>query len=425
MTRTRGAPPTAAIAPAPRCEVCFLTCLLDAQNSHTRHYAQSLGAHQFQVVIVSPGHLPAGRLPWGARHVALPAVHDHFPHYRMPWGGLVRGLWARMRNSLLAVVALTRLRPGIVAASEPDALAVAVFLKPFLGHRVVAYLREVYEDRLMAFPRWSRPPLIWLLRAALRLLVAGSDEVIHMNRQRQSLHAFCRKPGVIVTYCPPRTAFAWAPAWAAARAARPPRPQVNVLHAGPLRLSYGADELLEAIEIVAAQQAGVRFFVVGGLHDPRTALARPERLEALERSGRLRLLPPVPFAKVISLLKVADIGLNLVKPVDHGHRLAQPRKLFEYLAAGVPVVGADVPSIAEVIAKWQCGLAVDCASPSAIAAAILRLTLDPDERRRCAANALRAAREEYCWEAQEPRFLEVFQRLGGPAPTRPQSPPAP
>ena len=129
--------------------------------------------------------------------------------------------------------------------------------------------------------------------------------------------------------------------------------------------------------------------------------------------------------QVISLLKVADIGLNLVKPVDHGHRLAQPRKLFEYLAAGVPVVGADVPSIAEVIAKWRCGLAVDCASPSAIAAAILRLALDPDERRRCAANALRAAREEYCWEAQEPRFLEVFQRLGGPAPARPQSPPAP
>jgi glycosyltransferase involved in cell wall biosynthesis len=393
-------------------DVCILTCLKSVMNSHTQHYAASLAKLQLRILILCPGRVNGSAAHFS--HVSLPDVNHHFMSYRVPVINLLKGLYARARNSLLAARLLLRYRPRVIMCSELDSAAIAIGLKAIRRHKVILDMREVYEDRLLAFPKWLQPLLTWLLQQVTRLLFHFSDEVIHMNRQRQAFYSYCTKPGQIVSYYPPRDLYDWAERRIQVKLSKRPDEWVNLVQAGPLRLTYAADELIEAFDLVYKLQKRVRLFVLGGFIDDVKAYKHGDLMAELQASKHLFITQRMPYSRVVSFLKITDIGINLVKPVDKGHYLAQPRKLYEYLAAGVPVVGSNVPTIRDPITKWDCGEVVDPASPIEIAQGIMRLAGDAERRAHCARNALWAARQEFCWETQEAVFHGIYKGLLGP-----------
>jgi len=98
-------------------------------------------------------------------------------------------------------------------------------------------------------------------------------------------------------------------------------------------------------------------------------------------------------------------------PVDVGHRLASPTKLSEYINAGLPVIGSDVPEIREVLTESKCGLLVDATKPEEIASAFVRLATDSSLRRTLADNACAAA-SHLNWGTERDVLLDfVAQRL--------------
>jgi glycosyltransferase involved in cell wall biosynthesis len=112
---------------------------------------------------------------------------------------------------------------------------------------------------------------------------------------------------------------------------------------------------------------------------------------------------------VAALIKGADVGLSLVLPVDVTHRLASPTKLFEYMMAGLPVIGSDVPEIREVVARWNCGLLVDAAKPHEIAAAIIRLAAETAQRKAFADGSCAAA-PTLSWTSEKNVLIEFVAR---------------
>jgi glycosyltransferase involved in cell wall biosynthesis len=103
-----------------------------------------------------------------------------------------------------------------------------------------------------------------------------------------------------------------------------------------------------------------------------------------------------------------------IQPTTLNHRLTTPNKLFEAMAAGVPVVASDLPGMAGIVRESGCGLLVDPTDPAAIALAIRTILDAPEaERRGYGERALAAAHKTYNWERQMELLLAEYGRLTG------------
>ena len=86
-----------------------------------------------------------------------------------------------------------------------------------------------------------------------------------------------------------------------------------------------------------------------------------------------------------------------------------PQKIFEYMAAGLPLVSSDLPLQSEIIARANCGLLARPEDVSTFADAICTLIDDPALARRLGKNGQDAVRHTYSWEALMPK-LDAFYR---------------
>jgi len=387
-----------------RARIAFLSCVMNGDNPRALLMMNSLLAAGYEVVALLT-QTKAGAQPAldGIRHTALPAPRANFLA-GSPIRSLLRGLADRLRNARQLYKLVIAERPDVCMCHEPDSWVVGLLAKRKLGTCLMVDLREVYTDRVSAFPRLLRGPAAWGTDRAIRFLARRSDGVIHVSSYRADHYRLKQTPNAIVHHrCDPAL-FA---------GIEPKRPsglegRLVFIHAGPLRLNYAASEILTALESVGPSVPDLVLLVVGGSLgiEPLQPL-----VDRLQRSGRLVLLPYVPREEVAALIKGADVGLSLVLPLDVTHRLASPTKLFEYLEAGLPVIGSDVPEIHDVLTDWRCGLLVDSAKPDEIASAFVRLATDSSVRTALAKNA-RVAATNLGWSEEQKVLVDfVAQRL--------------
>ncbi|HEU4649405.1 MAG TPA: glycosyltransferase family 4 protein [Gemmatimonadales bacterium] len=141
-----------------------------------------------------------------------------------------------------------------------------------------------------------------------------------------------------------------------------------VMYTGTFEPYQGLSLLLQAIPRVVQAVPGTVFVLVGGEGDGAVAV----RTEAEQRgiNGALRILGRQPRQHIPAYLALADV---LVSPRSYGDNL--PLKVFDYMAAGRPIVATDVPAHRAVLNERLARLAAP--SGDALASAIVELLLQP------------------------------------------------
>lgn len=94
------------------------------------------------------------------------------------------------------------------------------------------------------------------------------------------------------------------------------------------------------------------------------------------------------------------------------HMDAQPNKMFEYMSAGVPIIGSHFHLWKQIIEGNECGVCVDPLDPKDIANAIDYLVWNPEEAERMGRNGQKAVMERYNWSIEERKLLDFYQSLG-------------
>jgi len=133
-------------------------------------------------------------------------------------------------------------------------------------------------------------------------------------------------------------------------------------------------------------------------------------LEARARSlslDNVRFLPFQPYKDLPLSLSAADV---LLVPLDKEKaHLSVPSKLFNFMAAGRPILGLTVEDseVARIIRETKCGVCVPPDDPGAIAAALRTLKSSPDARRAQGENGRRHVVEHFAKDM----ILDRFERL--------------
>ena len=113
---------------------------------------------------------------------------------------------------------------------------------------------------------------------------------------------------------------------------------------------------------------------------------------------------------VKATLDRSKAGLVTLHPVVN-YLDALPVKMFEYMAAGVPVIASHFPVWREIVELHECGLCVDPLDPAAVAKAIDFLIAHPEEAQRMGGNGQRAVQNIYNWRIEEAKLLAFYCSL--------------
>jgi glycosyltransferase involved in cell wall biosynthesis len=126
----------------------------------------------------------------------------------------------------------------------------------------------------------------------------------------------------------------------------------TAIYTGAHGPANGLGLLLDAASKVADLDLDI--VLVGGGVDKPALMARAER-EGLEH---VHFLDPVPKSEIPDLLAAADLGLHVLADVPLFHSAVSPNKVFDYMAAGLPVLTNCHGVVADVVHRAACGMGV-------------------------------------------------------------------
>jgi len=180
-----------------------------------------------------------------------------------------------------------------------------------------------------------------------------------------------------------------------------------VLYQGGFSRGRGVEQLFEAITAV---DDAVLVLMGYGAEEQ----VYRDRADGPSSKGRVHVLPAVPPAELLGWVASADVVAMPIQPTTLNHRLTTPNKLFEAMAAGVPVVASDLPGMASIVKDSGCGILVDPTDPSAIARACRDvLAVPPDEAVAWSRRIRAAVHSTYNWERQAGVLFSEYGRLTG------------
>lgn len=310
---------------------------------------------------VVPGRI--GRMVWTTRRVGAHALALDADAYQL-------------HDPELLPVGLRLRRAGMrVVFDAHEDVPTQLLDKPYLAPGVARLLARLYA-------RYER-------HACARL-----DGVLAATAHIRERLALCNPCTVDVANFPLPEEFSPGHGWEA---------RTEVCYVGSISAIRGIREMVQACALL---RSPARLALAGSFADPALAhdmallpgWPRVRALGHLDREGVRRVMA-CAFAGLVTLLPTAS------------YRDALPVKMFEYMAAGIPVIASDFPRWRAIVEASDCGLCVDPRDPAAIAAAIDRLAQDLPLARRLGANGRRAIEQTYNWRNEAQKLVRFYADL--------------
>jgi glycosyltransferase involved in cell wall biosynthesis len=133
-------------------------------------------------------------------------------------------------------------------------------------------------------------------------------------------------------------------------------------------------------------------------------------VEAEAGSSRVDFLGWRDRDDLLQVFGSCRVGLVLFQPAPN-HIDAMPNKLFEYMAAGLPVIASDFPLWREIVGSHRCGILVDPTDPEAIASAISWIFENEAEAARMGERGRKAVGERFSWAPEAKKLVALYNSL--------------
>jgi glycosyltransferase involved in cell wall biosynthesis len=180
-----------------------------------------------------------------------------------------------------------------------------------------------------------------------------------------------------------------------------------VMYAGAHGISNDLGVVLQSAGLLA-HKVDVHFVLVGDGREKSALQARAAEMK-LEN---LSFLAPVSKAEMPDVLAGADACIAILKPLEEYTR-TYPNKVFDYMAAGRPVVLAIDGVIRDVVDDAGCGYFAQPGNPQALADAITRLAQDKIKARQMGLNGRIYLEEHFSREKVAVQLISLLEEMNG------------
>jgi glycosyltransferase involved in cell wall biosynthesis len=178
-----------------------------------------------------------------------------------------------------------------------------------------------------------------------------------------------------------------------------------LLYAGAHGLSNDLDVILEAAGQLQREKE-IQFVLLGSGKE-KTRLEK----EAAERGlDNVLFLPPVPKVEMSEALAAADACLAILKPIEM-YKTTYPNKVFDYMAAGRPIVLAIDGVIREVVEEAQAGIFVPPGDPKSLAKTVREMASNPEKYRKMGLNGRQMIESQFSRERLAEEFTMLLEKM--------------
>lgn len=298
-----------------------------------------------------------------------------------------------------------RLKPDVVHFHDPELMVLGVIFA-LLGVKVVFDVHEnVPEDIKDKYwiPGWLRGTVAGCYKAIESLCVRFFAAIV--GATPDICKRYPAKAVVLLQNLPRLQEFEFADGHSSGEGDQ----GIAVAYLGAITRIRGIDNIVRSLSLLG-ESGGVRFKLAGFFQEN----GHQQELEQLPEWKDVEFVGKVSREGVVPFLTSAKAGLVTFLPANN-HINAQPNKLFEYMAAGIPVIASDFPLWRKLIEKYDCGYLVDPESPESIAEAIKQVRDNPAAAATKGMNGKQAIQSELNWEVESKRLVDLYKRLEQPA----------
>lgn len=337
--------------------------------------------------------------------VTLIARHDHdeirdgvrihaLPRALGRISRILQGAWSVFREAV-------RQNADLYHFHDPELLPVGLLLR-MRGKKVVY---DVHEDvsadmaEKHYLPGVFRRPFAWIIGGFESLSSKFFSGVVAATATISRRFTLQEEYHIVVSNYPLLQEFQSVspPAWE--------RRTIAVGFVGSLTRDRCLPEVVQAMSLLPESlQATLK---LAGTFSPSTL---KEELAGTRGWDRTCLMGNLDRAGVTRLLADVRAGLVVFKSTP-SHREAAPVKMFEYMAAGIPVIASDFPRFREVVEGAMCGLFVQPDDPVGIASAIEFILTHPREAEEMGKRGREAFLKKYNWASEERKLLNLYRTL--------------
>ena len=114
--------------------------------------------------------------------------------------------------------------------------------------------------------------------------------------------------------------------------------------------------------------------------------------------------------EVAEILSQSKMGIVIFHP-EPNHINAQPNKIFEYMAASLPIVTSDFPLWKSIVTKHKAGVCANPLAPKEIAKAVNVLLEHKEEALQMGKNGQKAVQEVFNWKQEEEKLIQLYEKI--------------
>ena len=369
-----------------RSSICILTSAHPAFDTRIFHkQAKTLSKAGYEVILIAQHD--KDEVVDGIKIVALPKPRNRF------WRML--GTWCVFGLAL-------RQKADIYHFHDPELLPVGILLKILTEAKIVYDIHENIKEQILT-KHWlqhgTRKPISWLYQSIEKIGLRFMDRIIIAEDSYIKNYAGLAKIQSVKNYpaLPP-----------CKMSIEEKKPRPTLVYVGSISVGRGILEMISSIKLLKAKYENILLALVGPVDQDSLKVKIHGSLEQSLIQGNVRLMGSINNKEIYNMLSDCHIGMAILHP-EPNYVESLPTKLFEYMAAGLPVIASNFPLWQEIIEDNHCGLTVDPLDPQEIARAIEYLIEHPDEARKMGENGRKAALEKYNWEKESKKLLALYE----------------